>query len=72
MEEVLQTVKERNTLQTAKRRKANWNGHILHRNGLLKYVIEGNTEGRIEVMEDKEEGIRNYWMTLRKREDTKN
>ena len=57
MEEVLQTVKERNILQTVKRRKANWNGHILHRNYLLKYIIEEKIEGRIEVMEDKEEDI---------------
>jgi hypothetical protein len=57
MEEVLQTVKERNILQTVKRRKANWNGHILHRNCLLKYIIEGKIEERIEVMEDKEEDV---------------
>jgi len=32
-EEVLQRVKEeRNILHTMKRRKANWIGHILHRN----------------------------------------
>jgi hypothetical protein len=29
----------------------------------LKHVIEGRTEGRIEV-------VRNYWITLRKRQDT--
>ena len=32
--------KERNILRTIKRKKANWIGHILHRNCLLKYVIE--------------------------------
>jgi hypothetical protein len=32
-----------------KRRKANRIGHILRRNCLLKHVIEGNVEGRIEV-----------------------
>jgi hypothetical protein len=49
-EEVLQRVKEeRYILQTIKRRKANWSGHILRRNCLLKYVIEGKIEGRIEV-----------------------
>jgi hypothetical protein len=38
----LQRVKnETNILHTMKRRKANWMGHILHRNCLLKYVIEG-------------------------------
>ena len=71
-DEVLQTVKKRNILQTVKRRKANWNGHILHRNCLLKHIIEGKIQGRIEVMEDTEEGIRSYWMTVRKREDTGN
>jgi hypothetical protein len=48
--EVLHRVKEeRNVLQTSKRRKANWIGHILCRNRLIKHVIEGKTEGRIEV-----------------------
>ena len=37
-------------LQTIKRRKVNWIGHILRRNCLLKHVIEGKREGRIEVM----------------------
>jgi hypothetical protein len=41
-EEVLHRVKERNILDTIKRRKANWIGHILRRNCLLKDVIEGN------------------------------
>jgi len=41
-EEVLQRVKEkRNILQTMKRRKATWIGHILRRNCLLKHAIEG-------------------------------
>jgi hypothetical protein len=40
-EEVLHTVKEeRNILHTTKRRKANWIGHILRSNCLLKHVIE--------------------------------
>jgi hypothetical protein len=35
--EVLQKIKdERNILQTIKRRKANWIGYILRRNGLSK------------------------------------
>jgi hypothetical protein len=50
-EEVLHRVKEeRNILPTIKRRKANWIGHILRRNCLLKHVIEGKLEGRIEMM----------------------
>jgi hypothetical protein len=51
-EEVLQRVKdERNILETIKRGKAIWVGHILRRNWLLKSVIEGKTEGRLEVTE---------------------
>jgi hypothetical protein len=36
-------------LHTIKRRKANWIVHILLRNYLLKHVIEGKLEGRIEM-----------------------
>jgi hypothetical protein len=32
-----------------RKRKANWIGHILRRNCLLKQVIEGKIKGRIEV-----------------------
>jgi hypothetical protein len=49
-EEVLHRVKEeRNILHTIKRRKANWIGHIMRRNCLLKHVIEGKVEGRLEL-----------------------
>jgi hypothetical protein len=49
-EEVLHRVKEeRNIVHTIKKRKANWIGHILRRNCLLKHVIEGKLEGRIEM-----------------------
>ena len=48
-EEVLHRVEEeRNGLHTIKRRKANWIGHILCRNCLLKHVIEGKIGGGIE------------------------
>ena len=47
----LQRVKEeRNILHTVTRRKGNWIGHILHRNCLLKHIIEGNIERKIEMM----------------------
>jgi hypothetical protein len=47
---VLHRVKEeKNIVHTIKRRKANWIGHILRRNCLLKLVIEGKLEGRIEM-----------------------
>jgi hypothetical protein len=49
-EEVLHRVMERKILHKIKRRKANWIGHILHRNCLLKHVIEGKLEGKIEMM----------------------
>jgi hypothetical protein len=49
-EEVLHRVKEeRNIPHTIKKRKANWIGHILRRNCLLKHLIEGKLEGRIEM-----------------------
>jgi hypothetical protein len=48
--EVSQRVKERrNILQTIKRKKLNWIGHILCRNCLLKHAIEGKAECRIQV-----------------------
>ena len=45
--EVLHGVKEeRNVLNTVKRRKAEWVGHVLCRNCLLKHVVEGKIEGK--------------------------
>jgi len=49
-EEVLIRVNEqRNILHEITKRKANWIGHILRRNCLLKQVIEGKIKGKIEV-----------------------
>jgi len=49
-EDVLLRVKEqRNSLHEIGKRKANWIGHILRRNCLLKQVIEGKIKGGIEV-----------------------
>ena len=39
----------RNILHEIIKRKANWIGHILRRNCLLKQVIEGKIKGEIEV-----------------------
>jgi hypothetical protein len=48
--EVLLRVKEqRNILHEIRKQKANWIGHILRRNCLLKQVIEGKIKGAIEV-----------------------
>ena len=44
--EVLLRVKEqRNILHEIRKRKANWIGHILRRNGVLQRVIEGKIKG---------------------------
>jgi hypothetical protein len=40
---------ERNILDTIKRRKANWIGHILRRKCLLKLTNEGKVEKGIDV-----------------------
>jgi len=49
-EEVLLRVNEqRNTLHKIRKWKANWIGHILHSNWLLKQVIEGKIKGEMEV-----------------------
>jgi len=50
-EEVLLRVNEqRNILQEIRKRKANWIGHILRRNCLLKQVIEGKIKWDMEVV----------------------
>jgi hypothetical protein len=68
-EEVLQRLKEeRKILHAANERKANWIGHILRRNCLLKHVIEGKIEGR----EEEKEEVSSYWMASRKGEDNTN
>jgi len=47
-EEVLYRVKEvKNILQTVKKRKTDWTGHVLRRYCLLKHVIEENIGRRI-------------------------
>jgi hypothetical protein len=49
-EEVLLRVKEqRNILHEIRKRKAKWIGHILRRNCLLQWVIEGKIQGGIQV-----------------------
>ena len=49
-EEVLLRVNEqRNILHKIRKRKANWIGHILRRNCLVKQVIEGKIKGEMEV-----------------------
>ena len=46
-EEILRRVKEeRNIIHTIKIRKADWVGHVLRRNGLLKDVIKERRRNR--------------------------
>jgi len=50
-------------LPNTTRRKADWIGRILHKNCLLKHVIEGNCKDRWKGREDEEADVRSYWMT---------
>jgi len=49
VEVLLRVNEQRNILHEIRKRKANWIGHILRRNCLLKQVIEGNIKGEMEV-----------------------
>jgi len=70
-EEVLLTVKEqRNILHEILKRKANWIGHILHRNCLLQEVIEGKMKGWIEMTGRRGRKRRKLLDELRKGDDT--
>jgi hypothetical protein len=59
-------VRERNILLKIKRRKAKWIGNVWRMNCLLKHVIEGKLEGRIEVMGSLEDDVSSYLMPQRK------
>ena len=68
--EVLHTVEERNFLHTMKRRKAIWTGYMMHRNCLLKHVMEGKMGGtkvtgiqgiRLKQLLNDLKKIREYW-----------
>jgi hypothetical protein len=53
-----------------KKRRANWIGQILHNNCILKHVIEGKIEGRINMTGRQGRRRKQLLSTLRKREDT--
>jgi hypothetical protein len=64
--EVLQRVKEeRNIVHATVRKKANWSGHILLRNCLLKHVIEGKIEGMTEATERRGTGCKQLTQDLK-------
>ena len=46
---LLRVNEQRNILREIRKRKANWIGHILRRNCLLKQVIEGKVKGEMDV-----------------------
>ena len=46
---LLRVNEQRNILHEIRKRKANWIGHILCRNCLLKQVIDGKIKGDMEV-----------------------
>ena len=48
-EVLLQVVERRNILHAIRKRKANWIGHILSKNCLIRQVIEGKIKGEMEV-----------------------
>ena len=48
-EVLLQVNEQRNILHAIRKRKANWIGHILRRNYLLKQVIKGKIKGEIKM-----------------------
>jgi hypothetical protein len=67
-EEVLFRVKEqRNILHAISKRKANWIGHILRRNCLLRQVIEGKIKGGTELTEIRERRRRKLLDDLKER-----
>jgi hypothetical protein len=55
-----------------KRRKANWIGHILRRNCLLKHVFEGKLEGRTEMTGRRGRRRKQLLDELKEKEDTGN
>jgi hypothetical protein len=67
-EDVLLRVKEqRNILHEIRKRKANWIGHILHRNCFLLRVTEGKIQGGIEVTGGRERRRRKLLDDLKER-----
>ena len=46
---LLRVNEQRNILHEIRKQKANWIGHILHRNCLIRQVIEGKIKGEMEV-----------------------
>ena len=69
-EELLQVDEQRNILHAIRKRKANWIGHILHRNCLLKQVIEGKIKWKTEVTRRQERSRKKLQDDLKDRDKT--
>ena len=70
-EEVLLRVNEQsNILHEISKRKANWIGHILRRNCILKQVIEGKLKGGMELTRRRGRRRRKLLDDLKEGEDT--
>jgi hypothetical protein len=69
---LLHRIKDSNNLCIIKRRKANWIGHIVRRNCLLKHISEGKRDGRIKVMERRGRRCKQLLDDLKEGEDTGN
>jgi hypothetical protein len=75
-EAVLRRVKDgRNIIHTVRRRKANWIGHLLRRNCLIKHIIEGKIlrtrrrgRRRKQLLDDLKE-TRRYWKLKEEAQD---
>jgi len=63
----LRVKEQRNILHEMRKRKANWIGHILRRNCLLQWVIEGKIKGGIEVTGRRGRGRRKLLDDLKER-----
>jgi len=67
---LLRVNEQRNILNEIRKRKANWIGHILRINCLLKQVIEGKIKGEMEVATRRGRRRTKLLDYLKDREDT--
>jgi hypothetical protein len=67
-EDILHMKEERRILVTVQKKKANWIGHIVHTNCLLKHVIGGKTQ----VTERRERRRQQILDDLKEAEDSGN
>ena len=71
-EVLLQVNEQRNILHAIRNRKANWIGHILRRNCLLKQVIEEKIKGEMDVTRRRGRRRKKLLDDLEEREGTVN